>query len=373
MRPDAHLVALLRLSRLGPRRLARLLQVYGEPEAAWQAVRAGRLDGVPLHVAGDKRPALLSTWRAEAAAVDVDSILDEHVRAGVTILTPAHPDWPASFVDDPEPPPLVFVKGDPGKLSAPSVAIVGTRRCTAAGTVVARELGRDLAAAGLGVVSGLALGIDAAAHRGCLDLDAGGAGPPVGVVATGLDVLYPRRHVGLANRVADRGVLLSEAPLGRTAERWRFPARNRLIAGLAMAVVVVESRRHGGSMLTVDSAVERGVEVLAVPGPVRSPASDGPNQLIHEGCGLVRDATDVLTALGTRVPSPGQLALGPEPGPDVDDPVADAVSWPPSSLDAIVAATGLPFTEVASRLAALELAGVVERVADGYQRAVAAR
>ena len=227
-----------------------------------------------------------------------------------------------------------------------------------------------------GTVSGLALGIDGAAHLGCLD----GGGPAVGVVATGLDVVYPRRHALLWERVASEGVLVSEAPLGTSAERWRFPARNRLIAALALAVVVVESRRRGGSMLTVDSAIERQTDVLAVPGSVRSGASEGPNQLLAEGCPVVRDATDVLVALGSAVPLSDPAGRGAGAGPaelddadggaGADDPVHQAVSWPASSLDDIVAATGMPFTEVAARLAMLELSGAVERVPDGYRRRV---
>ena len=365
---DAHLVALLGLPKLGPRRLARLLEAHPDPGKAWEAVRTGRLDGIPLYVAPHNRQKLVDLWRSAASSVDVHHLVVAHRDAGIRILVPADADWPEAFAVDPQPPPLVFVRGDTSLLSAPAVAVVGTRRCTAAGAAIARELGHDLAAAGVGVVSGLAIGIDGAAHRGCLDA----GGPAIGVVGTGLDVVYPRRHAGLWQRVGAEGVLLSEAPLGTGGERWRFPARNRLIAALSLVVVVVESRLQGGSMRTVESAVERGVDVMAVPGPVRSGASQGPNQLLHEGCGIARDATDVLVALGSRVPLPssgGSASAADEPpGEPVEDPVADAVSWPASSLDTIVATTGLPFTEVAARLASLELAGAIERVAEGYQR-----
>lgn len=366
---DGHLVALLGLPKLGPRRLAHLLAAHPDPGRAWEAVRAGRLDGIPLAVAPGTRQQLVDLWRAAAAPVDVERIVAAHRDAGIRILTPDDTDWPEAFAVDPQPPPLVFVRGDTSLLSVPAVAVVGTRRCTAAGAATARELGHDLAAVGVGVVSGLAIGIDGAAHRGCLDA----SGPAIGVVGTGLDVVYPRRHAGLWQRVGSEGVLLSEAPLGTGGERWRFPARNRLIAALSLVVVVVESRLQGGSMRTVESAVERGIDVMAVPGSVRSGASQGPNQLLHEGCGLARDATDVLVALGSRVPLPHapRATAGATDQPvaePAEDPVADAVSWPASSLDTIVAATGLPFTEVAARLATLELAGTIERVADGYQR-----
>lgn len=253
MSGDPHLVALLSLRDLGPFRLRSLLDAFGEPEQAWEAVARGRVGDTPLRVAADKRTDLLTGWRSGAAEVDVASILPAHRAAGIEILDPTHPDWPETFVIDPEPPPVLFARGDPALLSSTSVAIVGTRRCTAAGTATARELGEGLSASGIGVVSGLALGIDGAAHRGALR----GGGPVVGVVATGLDVVYPRRHRDLWSEVAVDGVLVSEAPLGTKAERWRFPARNRLIAALSRFVVVVESKRTGGSMLTVDSAVER--------------------------------------------------------------------------------------------------------------------
>ena len=366
MSTDPHLVALLGLRDLGPSRLRALLDAFGEPERAWEAVVQGRIGDTPLRVAADRRPDLLAGWRSAAAEVDVAAIVPAHHEAGVEVLDPTHPDWPEVFVTDPEPPPVLFARGDPALLSSPSVAIVGTRRCTAAGTATARELGEDLAAAGVGVVSGLALGIDGAAHRGALR----GGGPVLGVVATGLDVVYPRRHRDLWADVAVAGVLVSEAPLGTKAERWRFPARNRLIAALSRFVVVVESKRTGGSMLTVDSAVERGVEVGAVPGPVRAPMSAGPNQLLAEGCTVVRDATDVVVALGlsTAPPAPrdGRDDAGPG-GAVSDDPVDRAIGWTPTSLDDLVAASGRSFAAVAARLTELELAGAVERHADGYQ------
>lgn len=367
MTADPHLVALLGLPKLGPFRLRALLDAFDEPGRAWEAVRRGRLDHVALRSNGTNRDELLRDWRTAAADVAVDEIIPLHRAAGVGILDPTQAGWPDGFVVDPEPPPIVFFRGDPDLLSTVSVAIVGTRRCTAAGTATARDLGGGLAAAGVAVVSGLALGIDGAAHRGALDAD----GPVVGVVATGLDVVYPRRHATLWDEVGRAGVVLSEAPLGTKAERWRFPARNRLIAALADVVVVVESRRSGGSMLTVESAIARQVDVLAVPGPVRSPVSAGPNQLLADGCGVARDAADVLAALGLRVPVPAVAStvdVGDTPDGAPDDPVLRAVAWTPSSLDEIVGETGLRFTEVAARLATLEAAGAVERADDGYRR-----
>lgn len=363
--------ALVSLERMGPARIRRLLATHGDPESAWEAVEAGRVSLDDVGGAVSARPSLAAQWRAQARRRTPAELVDATHAAGYSIVHSGHPEWPECFSSDPEPPLVVFVHGDMAALWPVLVAIVGTRRCTAAGASIARELGRDLAAAGVGVVSGLALGIDGAAHRGALQAD----GAPVGVVATGLDVVYPRQHSGLWNEVGERGVLLSEASPGTPGERWRFPARNRLMASLAEIVVVVESNTRGGSMLTVDSAIERGTEVMAVPGSPRVSVSSGPNQLLADGCGIVRDATDVLVALGSR--APGTSATRPSSGGDqmsLDieedevDPIADAISFPPIGLDRLVAVTGLSFGAVAARLTELEVDGVVERVGQGYQR-----
>lgn len=361
------LIVLISLPDMGPARLRRLLAAYDGPAEARAAVVAGRVpDEVDVRrVSG--RTELLGRWRQAAQRADPRQVVADHRAAGVDILHPSHPAWPAVFRTDPEPPALLFAQGDIRLLESVGVAIVGTRRCTAGGLSIAHELGRDLADAGVAVISGLALGIDGAAHRGALETP----GPVVGVVATGHDVVYPPRHRSLWAEVADRGVLLSESPLGTVATRWRFPARNRIMAALAEIVVVVESAVTGGSMRTVESALDRDTEVMAVPGPVRAPTSAGPNQLLVDGCGLVRDARDVLVALGSRAPNPGELpfdAVGVDRAPP--DPIADLISWPPVSLDRLVMATGMAVGEVAARVTRLEAAGVVERVADGFQRCV---
>lgn len=373
MSDHRHLMALLSLRGLGPRRLVRLLDAFGSPDAVWDALRSatgaapGRVD---LGLRADTHAALVTDWRGAAATIDVDALPGLHADLGIDVIDPGHPDWPGDLADDPEPPPLLFCRGDRSVLDGPTVAIVGTRRCTSLGRSVARELGRDLAAAGVTVISGLALGIDAEAHRGALAAE----GPVAGVVATGLDVPYPRRHRELWAEVGSAGLLLSEYPAGTAAERWRFPARNRIMAALADIVVVVESPATGGSMRTVESALDRQTLVMAVPGPVRSPASDGTNQLLSEGCPVVRDATDVLVALGSAAPSArsGPVADAEDDEAEDDeaggDPVADAISWPPVTLEHLAGVTGLPFDELAGRLVQLELAGVVEQVGAGYQR-----
>jgi DNA processing protein len=212
------------------------------------------------------------------------------------------------------------------------------------------------------VVSGLALGIDGAAHAGAL----AGPTPPAAVVATGLDVVYPRRHVELWRAVGERGVLLSEYPLGVWPERWRFPARNRIIAALADVVVVVESHERGGSMHTVESALERGRTVMAVPGSVRSPASAGTNALLAAGSPPARDATDVLVALGLDA-EVWERASPAVPDGDAGR-VVEAVGWEPSTLEQVADRLGAPLGPVAVHLLDLERDGWVHQEAGWYQR-----
>jgi DNA processing protein len=335
--------ALAGLPGMGPARLRPLLDRW-PPAEAWRRVVAADVPGAdPRHV---------ERWAAAARSTDVTRQWAATSRHGYEVLAPTSPDWPTAFADDPEPPGVLFAHGDLTVVERPCVAVVGTRRCTHAGRQVARDLGHDLAAAGVCVVSGLALGIDGAAHGGALS--ARGA-PPAAVVATGLDVVYPRRHLDLWRAVAAAGVVLSEAPPGTTPERWRFPARNRLIAGLARVVVVVESREAGGSLHTVEAALERDRTVMAVPGSVRSPASAGTNALLAAGCAPCRDAGDALVALGLEGRSPVPV---PPPAPDGDAAaVLEAVGWEPVTVEQVADRLGVPLGPLVVHLAALERDG----------------
>jgi DNA processing protein len=346
------LVALSSLPGMGPARL-RLVLDGRSPEEAWRAVLEGAVD-VP--------ESLRAGWSHAARRLDVDARWAAHELLGVRVLRAGDPGWPEVFDDDPEPPAVLFARGDPAVVDGPRVAIVGTRRCSHTGREVARELGRDLAEAGVRVVSGLALGIDGAAHQGALDAGA----PPVGVVGTGLDVVYPRRHARLWDDVATAGALLSEAPLGSLPERWRFPARNRIIAALADVVVVVESHASGGSMHTVDAAIERGRLVMAVPGSVRSPSAAGANALLAAGSPPVRDATDVLVALGLD-PLVQQRIAPPPPEGDAGRVLA-AVGWDPATLEQVADRLDAPLGPVAARLTELEGGGWIRQTAGWYER-----
>ncbi|MFV0526397.1 MAG: DNA-processing protein DprA [Acidimicrobiales bacterium] len=329
-------LALAGLSRIGPARLTWLLAAGSAVEAV-RRLRSGDLAPDAPAPRGVTE-AMVAGWRSELDGVDPGGLIAPYRAAGIAVLGPHDPGWP--FPDDPEPPILVFARGRPGLASdaRPRVAIVGTRRCTTVGRRVAHRFGAELAAAGVVVVSGLATGVDGAAHRGALSV----SDDVVAVVGTGLDVVYPRANRSLWAEVAERGVILTEFPLGAAAERWRFPARNRLIAGLADAVIVVESHHRGGSLHTVDEAAGRGRPVLVVPGAVTSAASAGSNRLLVDGAVPVCSAADVLAFLGWPAAPTPVAGSHPRPG-DPAGPGEEPAGPDPDPLDALVraeAATG---------------------------------
>jgi DNA processing protein len=293
---EAFAAALAELPGMGPARLVRVLR-DGPPDVAWQQVLDGELRRAePSPRVPEPTPGARASWAELAARWDVARRWSAIEESGIRVTHFGGEEFPEALLGDPDPPGVLFWLGDLAVLGHRRVAIIGTRQCTNYGRTVALEVGRDLAECGVCVISGLALGIDGAAHQGAL-LASEGVGP-VGVAASGVDTPYPRKHRELWRRVAETGAVMSETAPGRPAQSWRFPARNRIIAGLAEAVVVVESHAGGGSMLTVAAAADRGIDVLAVPGPVTSPSSVGTNQLLYEGVAPVRHAGDVLAALG---------------------------------------------------------------------------
>ena len=348
---EAWLVALASLPAVGPSRLRALLAA-DKPASVWASLK-GKPTSELVRVAGQR--GLVDQWRRIAANLDVARLWSWHREHGVGVAALGTAGYPSALAQDLDPPAVVFHKGDPQVVRGPRVAIVGTRRCTRYGSDVAFELGRDLASAGVGVVSGLALGIDAAAHAGAIEAK---AAPPIAVVGNGMDKVYPERNRALWRAVSEQGVLLGEAPLGAPPERWRFPARNRIIAALSDVVVVVESHITGGAMHTVAEAASRDRAVLAVPGPVRSSASSGCLELLSDGCAPCRDADDVLLALGMS--GPEALSLDPRPDPDsVGQQVLDALGWQPADAEQIRSRTSLTMAEVAGAVEELRVAGWV--------------
>ena len=363
---EAFLAALTSLAGMGPARLERLLGRW-EPADAWDALSTGRLaEAAAVARVGER---VAHRWGKDAARADPAEIHRRHARSGVRVARRGAPHYPKRLIGDSEPPAVLFAQGAPELLERPTVTIVGTRRCTRYGADVAFDLGRTAAAHGVTVISGLAVGIDAAAHAGALAAD---EVPPVGVVGSGLDRIYPRENAVLWKMVAQRGLLLSEAPLGAPPERWRFPARNRIMAALGDACIVVESHADGGAIGTVTEAARRGRTVAAVPGPIRSPASVGSNRLIAEGCGVVCDIEDLLVLLDierTRLP----LRVRASEGIAAEDPaisvaVLDAFDWMPATLEMIAARTGFDLGELSWHLENLSVAGLLERRGLWYER-----
>lgn len=364
----AWVVALAGLSGMGPARLGAVLGRW-RPYDAWRRVVEGRvhLDAHVVLAARRLDAALSARWRQEAAEIDVARRWATHVDTGVRVVVQGDRAFPRPLQHDQEPPAVLFSLGSLEVLDRPRVAVVGTRRCTAAGRATARELGHDLAAAGVCVVSGLAQGIDGEAHRGALEAERGAS--PAGVVGTGLDIVYPRRNAGLWSQVAAAGCLISEYPLGTRPTAWRFPARNRIIAALADVVVVVESHAHGGSMHTVDAALERDRPVMVVPGPVRSPASAGTNDLLAAGSAPVRDARDVLAVLGLDAAATGRGRVDPRPAPDPSaGAVLDALGWEPATIDMVAVRLGRALGAVAVELSRLERDGWLSRQGGWFER-----
>ena len=283
-------------------------------------------------------------------------------RRGFRWVPRGDPAFPSRLQSIHDPPPGLFLRGDAPieLLERPSIAVVGARACSSYGSTVATSLGRELAAAGVVVVSGLARGIDAAAHRGALE-----AGTTVAVLGCGIDRDYPRAHAPLAAQIAATGLILSEYPPGVEPAPWRFPARNRIVAGLARATVVVEARERSGALITADLALDEGREVLTVPGEITSQLSKGTNALLRLGATPVTCAADVLNAIGIEpapLPEPPALA---GPAARVRAVVADA----PAAADELIRRTGLTAGELAAALAELELLGLVTQ-ADGLYREV---
>lgn len=286
--------------------------------------------------------------QARAALARADASQTTPIVAGAAV-------YPARLAEIIDPPIVLWAAGQSHLLPVPSVAIVGSRHATPSGLATARRLARDLARAGLLVVSGLARGIDAAAHEGALDE----GGNTIAVLGCGVDIVYPRQHDRLTQRVRQQGCLVSELPPGTRPLPRHFPLRNRIISGLSLAVVVVEAAERSGSLITARMALEQGRDVLAVPGPVVSGCHRGCHALIKDGAGLVETADDVLAALGWS-----REATGPERPPrgGLADQMTPGV---PVGLDDLASRVGRPAPDVLAELGLLEVEGVVARMSGG--------
>jgi DNA processing protein len=343
--------ALLVLSSLGSltaRRLQELANTYHTAATCLAAVREG--------VGVSPRDGEI------ARALEPAAIQERLGAAGARLVTLGDVEYPPGLLDLADPPCALFLLGRPLSELEPRVAIVGARNCSSSGREVASSLARAVAAAGACVVSGGARGIDTAAHRG--SLDAGGG--TVAVLGSGIDVRYPATNRSLFDAVARAGALVSEYPPGAPPEPFRFPARNRIVAALSSAVVVVEGAEGSGSMITADHALDIGRDVFAVPGAVTSALAEVPLALIREGAGLIRGPEDLLADLGLAMKETGlEPAADGTPGPEAT--VWQALSSP-QPPDRLAAGSGLSLPEVMAALTGLELRGAVRSVGGRYER-----
>ncbi len=354
---------LLETPGLGREGARRLLAALGSPDAILSAPPATLRQLLPAALADALRQPPPSLEERLAAA-----IAWQHGGDGRGVIALGDADYPPQLLQAPDPPLLLYWQGSVAALAAPSLAVVGSRQPTAQGADHARAFALALSQAGLVVASGLAAGIDAAAHEGALN----GPSATIAVVGTGLDRVYPARHHKLAHRIAAQGVLLSEYTPGTPPLAENFPQRNRLIAGLSLGTLVVEAALRSGSLITARLAAEAGREVFAIPGSIHSAQSRGCHALIKQGAQLVESAADILDALGASPARPAAATdpAAPPPGThDGDDPLLRALGEDPATLDVLLARTGLAVEEAGARLLELELLGQVARLPGGlYQR-----
>jgi DNA processing protein len=355
--PEAQLdwLRLARSRRVGPATFIRLIREHGSAPAA--------LDALPRLAAEAGVVGYAPASRQSAAAE-----LDTGEAAGARLLLLGAPDYPPLLATIADPPPLLWALGEPALAARPAVALVGARNASALGCRMAARLAAELGAAGLVVVSGLARGIDAAAHRAAL------ATGTIAAQAGGIDEVYPSENAGLAAEIASHGLRISEMPPGHAPRAQDFPRRNRIVSGLALGVVVVEGALRSGSLITARNALDQGREVMAVPGSPLDGRAGGCNQLIRDGATLVRDAADVAEALAGRLGTPGETAArAPRAAPPPPAPLAlpdaaplearilDRLAPAPIAEDALTRDLDLPAAAVAAALLDLELAGRVLR------------
>ena len=364
MTPDSGLASWLQLTLtpgLGAATIRGLLSQFGLPDN----VLAARRTELARFASAEALRALDS----EAVAKAVERALAWLEQSGNALVTLADAAYPHLLLETADPPPLLYCRGRVELLNRPALAVVGSRNATAQGAANAEQFARNFSAAGLTIVSGLAQGIDAAAHRGGLAAE----GSTIAVLGTGADNVYPRANASLAEDIAIRGLLISEFALGTQAFAHNFPRRNRLISGLAQGCLVIEAALASGSLITARSAAEQGREVFAVPGSIHSPLSKGCHALIKSGAKLVESAEDVLSELAafrrtgfasTRF----QAGVSGSVGND-GEPLLECMGFDPVDVDSLCARAGLPAERVAAELLRLELAGRIAVLPGGlYQR-----
>jgi DNA processing protein len=335
---------------IGPARVRRLLDHFGDLAAAWsapaEALRAAGLD-----------PRALENLLAVRKGTDLEAALRRIEASGVQVLTWESPEYPRNLLTIAQPPPVLYLRGTLTPADEWAVALVGTRRASAYGREAARQLGGGLAANGVTVVSGLARGIDAEAHRAALEA----GGRTIAVLGSGLDNVYPPENRALAEAISRAGALVSDYPLGTPPDSSNFPPRNRIISGLSKAVVIVEAGEDSGALITADYAAEQGRDVFAVPGSIFQRTSRGTNKLIQQGAKPILGASDILEELNLTLVSEYKQARLVLPADETEQKLLACLSAEPMHVDDIGALVGLPIAQVSSALALMELKGLVRQ------------
>ncbi|MBB3213602.1 DNA processing protein [Herbaspirillum sp. Sphag1AN] len=343
--------------------LRRLLTQFEHPSMILQA-SARRLG----EIVSEAQVNVLTAPVSASLQQRVDKALDWAALPGHRIMTIGDPDYPPLLRHIADPPILLYLKGCTELLSTVGVAVVGSRNATAQGLLHAERFSQAMSEAGVVVISGLALGIDAAAHEGALR----GIGGTVAVLGTGIDISYPQRNIALAQRLAESGsgCIVSEYPLGMPPLAANFPRRNRIISGLARAVLVVEAAARSGSLITARMAAEQGRDVLAIPGSIHAPLSKGCHLLIKQGAKLAESIDDILSELG-QLPLPNNALAKPhDPSllPGIDEPLLNFIGFDPIDVDSLSARSAMDAANLHARLLMLELEGLVEALPGGRYR-----
>jgi DNA processing protein len=340
-----------RVKGIGAMRFRRLIDHFGDLQTAWNA-SPGALRDAGL----DRRT--IETLVAARGQINLDVEARRVEQSGAQVLTWDDPGYPRNLLNIAQPPPVLFVKGSLVAADEWAVALVGTRHASAYGREVARELASGLAANGVTVVSGLARGVDVAAHRAALEA----GGRTIAVLGSGVDRIYPPEHAGVADAIAKAGAVVSDYALGTPPEATNFPPRNRIISGLAKGVVIVEAGEVSGALITADFAAEQGRDVFAVPGNIHQRTSLGANKLIQQGAKIVTGVADILEELNLALVTEHRTARAALPADATEEQLLACLSAEPVHIDELGAQMGMPIAQVSGALALMELKGMVRQV-----------
>lgn len=361
--PELHYwLALWRTPGIGSIRFLELLQIFPQLSALFNANPA------ELSALGLKAPLIQAIHTPDWVGVKADLLWAQ--TPGNHIITWQHQHYPPQLKHITDPPPVLFVTGNPHVLQTPQLAIVGSRNPTATGIDTARQFATYLSQAGFTITSGLALGIDAASHQGALDSNQ----PTIAVLGCGLDEIYPGRHRQLGLKIIEQGALISEFPIGVGAKAAHFPRRNRLVSGLSLGVLVVEATLRSGSLITARLASEQGREVFAIPGSVHNPLAHGCHWLIRQGAKLVETVTDILEEFPTLPPAAQKPPLISPKSTEknsldaVDLQLLECVGYEATSIDQLVARSSMAIEQILSKLLILELRGYIVSMPGGYMK-----